>query len=104
MPKVTWKLKNGDELVGDVAVGDTLMSAALDVDVPNIIGECGGCLACATCHVFVDAAWLEKTGEKDPTEEAMLDFTEVPMQPNSRLSCQITMSEELDGLVLHVPE
>jgi len=103
MPKVTWKTADR-EIVADVAVGDTLMNAALDADVPTIYGECGGCLACATCHVFVDEAWREKTGEPDPTEEAMLDVTDIPKQDNSRLSCQITMSAELDGLVLHIPE
>jgi len=103
MPKVTWKTLAGD-IVADVAVGETLMDAALDADVPTIYGECGGCLACATCHVVVDAAWCEKTGELDPTEEAMLDVTEVPKQDNSRLSCQIIMTDELDGLILHVPE
>lgn len=104
MAKVIWKLSNGSEIEGQVAIGETLMNAALDADVPNIIGECGGCLACATCHVFVDEAWLPKLSERDPTEESMLEFTEVEMRPNSRLSCQINMSDELDGLVLHVPE
>ncbi len=104
MPKVTWKLGSGSEVVADVAVGETLMVAALDADVPNIIGECGGCVACATCHVVVDDAWAEKLAISDPTEESMLEFTEVEKQANSRLSCQIVMSEELDGLVLHVPE
>jgi len=104
MPKVTWKHSGGEETVADVAVGETLMMAALDADVPNIIGECGGCVACATCHVMVDTAWIDKLRLSDPTEETMLDFTEVEKQDNSRLSCQIVMSEELDGLVLHVPE
>ena len=104
MPKVTWKRDSGDDIVADVAVGETLMIAALDADVPNIIGECGGCVACATCHVFVDEAWADKLALSDPTEETMLDFTEIEKQPNSRLSCQIVMTDELDGLVLHVPE
>jgi len=104
MPKVTWKLPDGGELVADVDVGTTLMEAALDNDVPEIIGECGGCLSCATCHVFVDPQWIDKTGKPDDMEEAMLDVTDVPKRANSsRLSCQITMSEELDGLVLEVP-
>ena len=104
MPKVTWKLPNGEEIVADVDVGTTLMEAALDNDVPEIIGECGGCLSCATCHVFVDEAWFSKSGELDDMEDAMLDVTDVPKRPDSsRLSCQITMSDELDGIVLHVP-
>lgn len=103
MPSVIWKTADGNEIKADVAVGTTLMEAALDNDVPEIIGECGGCLSCATCHVFVDEAWAEKVGGTDDMEEAMLDVTDVPKQAGSRLSCQITMSDELDGLVLHVP-
>lgn len=104
MPKVIWKLPNGKEVVADVDVGTTLMEAALDNDIPEIIGECGGCLSCATCHVFVDEAWFSKAGETDDMEEAMLDVTDVAKKANSsRLSCQITMSDELDGIVLHVP-
>ena len=104
MPKVTWKLDNGSEIVADVKVGTTLMEAALDNDVPEIIGECGGCLSCATCHVFVAEEWAEKVGATDDMEDAMLDVTDVPKKSSSRLSCQITMSDELDGLVLHVPQ
>jgi len=103
MPKVIWKLPNGSDLETDVDNGTTLMEAALDNDVPEIIGECGGCLSCATCHVFVDSEWFEKTGQPDEMEEAMLDVTDVAKQQYSRLSCQITMSDELDGLVVHVP-
>ena len=103
MPKVIWKLPNGSEVVAEVENGTTMMEAALDNDIPEIIGECGGCLSCATCHVFVDPEWLEKTGAADDMEEAMLDVTDVAKQPESRLSCQITMSDELDGLVLKVP-
>jgi len=103
MPKVTWILPNGSEVVAEVENGTTMMEAALDNDIPEIIGECGGCLSCATCHVFVDPDWLEKTGAADDMEEAMLDVTDVAKQSQSRLSCQITMSDELDGLVLKVP-
>lgn len=104
MPKVTWKLANGENIVADVKVGTTLMEAALDNDVPEIIGECGGCLSCATCHVFVEPEWQEKVGKTDDMEDAMLDVTDVPKQASSRLSCQITMTDELDGLVLTVPQ
>lgn len=104
MAKVTWILADGSQVSGDVPNGESLMNAALDADVPNIIGECGGCLACATCHVFVDEAWMDKVGTRDATEESMLEFTEVPMESRSRLSCQINMTDELDGLILHVPE
>lgn len=104
MPTVTWKMADGTEITAEVAVGETLMNAALDNDVPYVLGECGGCLACATCHVVVDEAWRDRTGQRDDTEESMLEFTEVDSSEGSRLSCQITMSEDLDGLVLHVPE
>jgi len=89
MPKVIWKLPDGKEVVAEVENGTTMMEAALDNDIPEIIGECGGCLSCATCHVFVDPEWLEKTGAADDMEEAMLDVTDVPKQPQSRLSCLI---------------
>lgn len=103
MPTVIWKLPDGSQRETEVAVGTTIMEAALDHDIPEIIGECGGCLSCATCHVFVDQAWVDKTGQPDDMEDAMLDVTDVPKQATSRLSCQITMSDELDGLVLEVP-
>lgn len=104
MPTVTWKIADDREIVADVAVGDTLMNAALDNDVPDVHGECGGCLACATCHVVVSPEWMDKLDKPDVTETSMLEFTEVEASPTSRLSCQITMTDELDGLVLIVPQ
>lgn len=103
MPKVTWHLEDGREIVADVPVGWNLMEAAVANNVPNVIGECGGCLSCATCHVYVDAAWAAKTGRTGEIEDGMLEATPAPRRPESRLSCQITASPELDGLVLHVP-
>jgi 2Fe-2S ferredoxin len=79
------------------------MEAAIANDVPDVDGDCGGCLSCATCHVFVDEAWLERTGEVDDIEDTMLEMTDVERRDNSRLSCQLIASPELDGLVLHVP-
>lgn len=69
----------------------------------DVAAECGGACACATCHVYVDAAWLEKTGDKTAMEESMLDFAE-GVEPNSRLSCQIKVTDSLDGLVVRLPE
>jgi 2Fe-2S ferredoxin len=69
-----------------------------------VIGECGGCLSCATCHVYVDAAWYEKAGHPDDMERDMLEITAAERKPNSRLSCQIKATDALDGIVLHVPE
>jgi 2Fe-2S ferredoxin len=103
MPKVTWRLADGREIVAEVPSGQTLMEAAVANNVPNIVGECGGCLSCATCHVYVDEAWTAKTGAAGEIEDGMLEATPAPRRPQSRLSCQITASPELDGLVLDVP-
>ena len=102
--KVTWKLPDGSEIAADVADGVNMMEAAVANNVPNVIGECGGSLACATCHVYVDEEWSSKTGERDDFEDAMLDATEAERGETSRLSCQIIASDELDGLTLIVPQ
>jgi len=104
MAFITWKTKDGNEISVDVKDGLNLMEAATANNVPEIEGECGGCLSCATCHVFVDDQWLEKTGEVDEIEDTMLEMTDVERQHNSRLSCQIIAAPDLDGLVLFVPE
>lgn len=101
--KVTWRTGTG-EMSADVEAGKTLKDAAMEADVPGILGECGGNLSCATCHVVVDPEWWERTGEPAEMEDAMLDVTLAPRQATSRLSCQIEMRPELDGLVLTVPE
>jgi 2Fe-2S ferredoxin len=81
----------------------TVMETALKNGVPGIAAECGGACACATCHVYVDPAWLEAVGTAEPMEEDMLDFA-FDVRPNSRLSCQIRIRPELDGLVVTTPE
>lgn len=83
--------------------GTSIMEAAVQNMIPEIDADCGGACACATCHVYVDDAWLSKLKEKDDMEESMLDFAE-GVQDNSRLSCQILMSEELDGIKVSTPE
>ena len=83
--------------------GSTLMEAAIRNAIPGIEAECGGACACATCHVYVDEAWREKTGEPTPMEEDMLDFG-FDVRPNSRLSCQIKLTADLNGLVVSTPE
>lgn len=103
MAKVTWILTDGRQITADVADGTNMMNAAAMANVPGIIGECGGCLSCATCHVYVDEAWRSRTGEPDGTEDAMLDATDTPRREESRLSCQIIASPGLDGLVMRVP-
>ena len=100
MPKITWVLDGGREISANVAVGHNLMEAAVANNVPD---ECGGCLSCATCHVYVDPAWAEKTGKPGEMENDMLEITTAERREMSRLSCQIIATEELDGLILHVP-
>ena len=83
--------------------GQSLMRAAVDNGVPGIDADCGGECACATCHVYVEAAWLARTGERSEMEQSMLSFAAVT-QDNSRLSCQVQITPELDGLVVSLPE
>ncbi len=104
MAKSTWITEDGNETIVDVKDGLNLMEAATANNIPQIEGECGGCLSCATCHVFVEESWLEKTGAVDDIEDTMLEMTDVERQNNSRLSCQIIASPALDGLILYVPE
>ena len=105
MPKVTYIEYNGTEHTVDVPVGTSVMRGAVDNNIPGIDADCGGECACATCHVYVDAAWLPKVGvpQEGSQEASMLSFAAVA-QPNSRLSCQIKMTEELDGLLVSMPE
>ena len=103
MPKITYITSTGKEHVVDVACGLSAMEAAVQNMVPGIDGDCGGVAACGTCHVYVDAAWSEKTGPaREGIEQDMLAFSDV-RAANSRLACQIRISEELDGLVLRMP-
>lgn len=101
--KATWTLPDGSLKTADVAEGVSLMEAAVANNIPDIEGACGGCLSCATCHVFVDEAWRGKLGEVDVFEDAMLDSTDVERTEASRLSCQIKMSADLDGICVTVP-
>jgi ferredoxin, 2Fe-2S len=97
MAKITYIEHDGAEHVIDVKTGLTVMEGAVKNNIR------GGACACATCHVYVDDAWLAKTGERSAMEESMLDFAE-GVQENSRLSCQIKVTDELDGLVVRMPE
>ena len=103
MPKITFIDTSGTERSVEAPTGWTVMEAAVKNNVPGIEAECGGACACATCHVYVDEAWMEKTGSAEPMEADMLDFAS-DLQPNSRLSCQIKVKPELDGLVVRTPE
>lgn len=101
--KATWTLPDGSTKTVDVAEGVSLMEAAVANSIPDIEGACGGCLSCATCHVLVAPDWLDRTGEIGVFEDAMLDSTDVERSDTSRLSCQIKMSDALDGIMLTVP-
>lgn len=103
MPNVTWILADGSRVAADVKEGVTLMDAAVSKGVHGVIGECGGGLMCATCHVYVDPEFTRLTGEASPMESDLLDTTSAPRLPESRLSCQLLATAALDGLVLRVP-
>jgi 2Fe-2S ferredoxin len=103
MPKITYIEHNGAEHVVDVKIGLSVMQGAVKSNIPGIVADCGGACACATCHVYVDEAWRDKTGTTTPMESSMLDFAE-KVEPNSRLSCQIKVTDELDGLIVRMPE
>ncbi len=103
MAKITYIEHDGTKHEVQAENGLTLMEAAVKNMVPGIDADCGGACACATCHVYVSPEWVEKSGAPDPMEESMLDFAQ-DKQENSRLSCQIKVSDELDGIVVTLPE
>jgi 2Fe-2S ferredoxin len=102
MPIVNYIQLNDETLSVEVFSGDTVMQGAMDNMVEGIVAECGGGCNCATCHVFVDPEWLERVGVAVDMEKDLLDNLPI-VQPNSRLSCQIEVTPELDGLVVRVP-
>jgi 2Fe-2S ferredoxin len=103
MAKITYIEHDGTEHAIDVKTGLTVMEGAVKNNIPGIDADCGGACACATCHVYVREDWLDKTGSKSAMEESMLDFAE-SVAENSRLSCQIKVTDALDGLVVTMPE
>lgn len=103
MVKITYFDHEGTGRDVDANVGESVMEAAVRNNIPGIDADCGGACACATCHVYVDEAFLDKTGTKEAMEESMLDFAD-GVQENSRLSCQISVSAELEGLKVTTPE
>ena len=102
MPKITYVDDAGAARTIDAEVGSTVMETAIRNNVPGIDAECGGACACATCHVYVDEAWMETVGPCEPMEQDMLDFAS-DVRANSRLSCQIRVRPELDGLTVTTP-
>jgi 2Fe-2S ferredoxin len=104
MPTVIFQLPDGTERTVTAAPGTVLMQAAVSNSVDGIVAECGGNASCATCHVYVDDQHTELVGPPNDVEDEMLDFTAAERRPTSRLSCQVQLSDTLDGLVVHVPE
>ena len=103
MPKIKYIEQNGNAREVEVPTGWSVMEGAVKNLVPGIDADCGGACACATCHVYVDAAWLAKLPPKSDMEETMLDFAQ-DVEANSRLSCQIKVTPELDGLTVTTPK
>ena len=103
MSKITYIEHSGETHTIDVANGLTVMEGAVQNNIPGIDADCGGSMACATCHVYVKDDWYDKLDEKSEGEDDMIDQAHDPKK-NSRLSCQITVSDKIDGLVVHLPE
>ena len=103
MPRVTYQPLDGPPTQLDAPLGATARDVALAHGVDGIVGECGGQLMCASCHVYVDEAFIDLLPPRSEDEEEMLESTASPRLPNSRLSCQITLTDELDGLILRLP-
>jgi 2Fe-2S ferredoxin len=104
MPRVTYVSYDGKSTTLDVPLGTSVMQAAVLHGVDGIVAECGGSCMCATCHVYVREDQLKLTAEMELGEDAMLDGTASPRRPNSRLSCQLVITPQMDGLVVDMPE
>ena len=105
MPLVTYVGSGGDARTVEVPLGENVMRGAVTNNVDEIVGECGGGLACATCHCYVDETWTDRVGPPaSDAEREMLECASEPILPTSRLSCQITLTGALDGLVVHTPK
>ena len=104
MAKITYVEHSGKEHVVEVRSGMTVMEGARDNGIPGIEADCGGACACSTCHVYVDAAWVDKLPKRQAMEEDMLDFAWNPDPLRSRLTCQLKVSDALDGLKVQMPE
>ncbi|MEL6915698.1 MAG: 2Fe-2S iron-sulfur cluster-binding protein [Pseudomonadota bacterium] len=104
MAKITFVAHDGATHEVQASTGETLMEVARNNNVPGIDADCGGACACATCHAYIPESWAAKMPEMDPLEEDMLDFAEGQIPGRSRLSCQIKVTEEMDGLTVDLPE
>jgi 2Fe-2S ferredoxin len=104
MPEVIYRMKGAADRVVDVPEGENVMRGALYNGLDGIVGECGGALACATCHCYVHKKWVDRMPPLSTQEDDMLGCTAAERRPNSRLSCQIVVNDELDGLIVDLPE
>ena len=104
MPNVTFILPDESEVTVEALAGDSLMQTAVDNGIEEITADCGGGCSCAPCHCFITPAWQGKVSPADDMEQALLETAIEDVQPNSRLSCQITLDDSLDGLVVKVPQ
>jgi 2Fe-2S ferredoxin len=103
MPKITFVEAGGARHIAEVFEGQSLMEAALDNNVPGILGECGGNCSCATCHVYIDSPWSERVPPPSADEQAMVECA-LHVQPTSRLGCQVRIDTQLEGMVVNIPE
>lgn len=103
MPLIIFKSHDGETKEVHAEAGTSVMQAAVDNGIDGILGECGGCCSCATCHCYVDPAWVAKVPPADSTEVDMLDCVLEP-KDTSRLSCQVILTDEMDGIVIDMPE
>ena len=104
MPKITYKDHQGTSKTIEVENGLSVMEGAIQKEIPGIDADCGGACACSTCHVYVHPDWVAKIPGREPMEEDMLDFAYSPDENLSRLTCQIEVTDELDGLIVRMPE
>jgi len=102
MPDITYISPDGVSTTLEARLGDSVMEVAVKHGVAGIVAECGGACSCATCHVYVDADFMDRVGEPSDLEDDMLDGTASDRLPNSRLSCQIKMRADLDGLLVRI--
>jgi 2Fe-2S ferredoxin len=104
MARITYITPGGERHEVEVDDGCSVMEGAINNDIDGIVAECGGACACATCHSYIDEAWMDQLPEMDDMEDSMLDATTSERRSNSRLTCQIEVSDDIDGLIVHVAE
>ena len=104
MPLITYKQHDGTEHIVEVEPGTSVMQGAVNNDISGVVAECGGSMACATCHVYVDDDSLDRLPEADDMESQMLDCVAAERRANSRLGCQVNVSDEVSGMIVRIPE